>query len=209
MTFKKTIFMKSILTSLMFTLGLVAVSGQEVNILPISLKNFTLNLKNESTVEVKWDIIHQNKASGYFIEHSFDSKNWQPVGFVSQISNDSYKSFSFNHTNTATGFHYYRIRLVHIDGIIYYSEVKAINIKKNIQVMLWPNPSQDYLQIQFNDQKGLNTKAIISNEGGMKVIDVNLTPGCKVDIRKLNRGIYYVTFITPMGHAYIMKFVKS
>src|SRR5688500_20280989 len=84
---KKVNFMKSIITSPIFILSLVAVSGQQLSTLPISLKNFSVNLKNEATIEVRWDIIHQNNASGYSIQHSVDTKNWQPVGFIDTITN--------------------------------------------------------------------------------------------------------------------------
>ena len=202
--------MKSIFTSLIFILSVVAVFGQEVSILPISLKNFTVDLKNESTVEVKWDIIHQNKASGYSIEHSFDSKVWQPVGFVSQITNDSYKNFSFYHKNTGSGLHYYRIRFIQPDKKLYFSEVKIVSLKNNIAVSLWPNPSHDVVHIQCNDYKSTNASAILLNQSGLKLTEISLTAGInKIDINKLSPGIYYVMIISGEKRNSIVQFVKQ
>ena len=202
--------MKRIFTSLIFILSVVTVAGQEVSILPISLKNFTVDLKNESTVEVRWDIIHQNKASGYSIEHSFDSKTWQPVGFVSQISNDSYKNFSFYHKNTGTGLHYYRIRFIQNDKKLYYSEVKIVSLKNNIDVSLWPNPTHDFVNIQCNDYESSNTSATLLNQRGLKLKEVRLIPGInKIDITKLSPGIYYVMINAGQKGNSIVQFVKQ
>jgi hypothetical protein len=202
--------MKSIITSVLFTLSVIFVSGQQLSILPISLKNFSVALKNENTIEVKWDIIHQNNASGYSIEHSVDSKNWQPVGFVSQITNDSYKNFTYTHENPGTGLHYYRIHLIDKDEKPYYSEVKIISLKTNIKVSLWPNPSHDYLHLQYNDIKRENTKAVILNQNGVKVKEVSLHPGInRIDIQQLSAGIYFVYMNREAKGNSIIRFIKN
>ena len=206
----KTDFMKSILTSLIFILSCVALSGQELSILPISLKNFSVNKIKDATVEVKWDIIHQNSASGYNIEHSLDSKSWEPVGFVPPLANDSYKTFTYRHTNPRSGLNYYRIHFKDKDEKHNYSEVKIVSIKTSVNVSLWPNPTQDFLHIQCNYDKDAYTKAVIFSGTGVKLNEVALAPGVnKIDIRKLTAGIYYIQLNGGNQQSLSLQFIKA
>jgi hypothetical protein len=205
----KTNFMKSILTSLIFTLSCVASSGQE-SILPISLKNFTVNKIKDATVEVGWDIIHQNSASGYSIEHSLDSKTWKPVGFVPSIANDKYKTFKYTHTNPGSGLNYYRIHFKDKDEKNNYSEVKIVSLKTHVNVSLWPNPSQDYLHIQCNYSKDAYTKAVIFSGTGNKVNEIDLIQGVnKIAIQKLTPGLYYIQLSGASQERLSLQFVKA
>ena len=205
----KTNFMKSILTSLIFTLSCVALSGQE-NILPISLKNFTVNKLKDATVEVEWDIIHQNSASGYSIEHSLDSKTWQPVGFVPSVANDNYKTFKYTHTNPRSGLNYYRIHFKDKNEKHNYSEVKIVSLKTSANVSLWPNPSHDFLHIQGNFSKDAYTKAVIFSGIGVKLNEVDLVPGVnKIPIYKLTPGTYYIQLNGVSQERLSLQFIKA
>jgi hypothetical protein len=202
--------MKTVLASILLSLSVNIVSAQQVTILPISLKNLSVEIKNETTVEVKWDIIHQVNASGYSIEHSMDSKNWQSVGFVPQVMNDKYKRFTFSHNNAVTGLHYYRIHLIENNEKLYYSEVRVVALKTSIKVSLWPNPSHNFVLVQCDGNKGINASAVLLNQNGIKLNEVALLPGInKIDIRKLPPGIYFIQYIGKEKDNIIIRFIKD
>ena len=210
MNFDKIEIMKTILISVLFSFITGIVFSQQLSTLPISLKNFTVDLKNENAVEVKWDIIHQNSASGYDIEHSLDSKSWQPVGFVPPLANDNYKTFTYRHTNPRIGLNYYRIHFKDKDQKHNYSEVKIASLKTNVNVSLWPNPTQDFLHIQCNYDKDAYTKAVIFSGMGVKLNEVALAPGIsKIDIRKLTAGIYYIQLNGGNKQSLSLQFIKA
>ena len=202
--------MKSIITILLSTFIAGIVPGQQLSTLPISLKNFSVDLKNENNVEVKWDIIHQNSAVGYSIEHSLDSKNWQPVGFVPPFKNDKLNTFSYVHKNPGSGMNYYRIHFKDNDETVYYSDVRIVSLKTNVNISLWPNPTRDVLHIQHNDINGSTTKAKILNQYGREVTQLNLVAGTnKIDIGLLKTGLYFLYLDNEEKDSSIIRFMKN
>jgi hypothetical protein len=202
--------MKSIITILISTFIAGIVPGQQLSTLPISLKNFSVDVKSEKNVEVKWDIIHQNSAVGYSIEHSLDSKNWQPVGFVPPFKNDNLKTFSYIHKNPGKGMNYYRIHFKDNDETVYYSDVRIVSLKTNTEISLWPNPTHDVLHVQHNEINTSATQAKILNQHGMEVIHFNLISGVnKIDIGALKTGVYFLYVNKEQKGSSIIRFIKG
>ncbi len=64
-------------------------------------------------------------------------------------SGNSYvdKEYSFQDYNIVSGFNYYRLKQVDYDGIYSFSDVKSVNIRSGNTAEIYPNFTQDLINI--------------------------------------------------------------
>ncbi len=108
---------------------------------------------------------------------------------------------------------YYRVKTIGKDGAISISDVKKVSIVNTNDVVLYPNPASDNLNISLNQYIGKEVKILIYNTLGIleKTIDVDKISNApiSVDINDLPKGQHFIR-ISAQGKRERMKvFIKS
>jgi hypothetical protein len=115
--------------------------------------------------------------------------------------------------NTEGGDAYYRVKTIGRDGAISISDVKRVSIVNTNDIILYPNPAHDNLNISLKQYADNDVKVLIYNTLGIleKTIDVdNVTnASVNIDIHDLPKGQHFVR-LSAQGKREAMKvFIKS
>jgi arylsulfatase A len=108
------------------------------------ISNFWVTIYDQNDVLLSWQNELNNTVNSYEIEHSKDSNNWKEIGSVS-----SSKS-RFIHEDVENGLHYYRLKTRRVSGIVDYSTIAQIVMKNGDFIRLFPNPTQDIINLEFH-----------------------------------------------------------
>jgi hypothetical protein len=117
-------------------------------VLPVTWLYVRAQLVNAQAI-INWATAQETHTSKFEIEHSADGITFVKVGQQLAAGNsNTVLHYNFTHTKPATGFNYYRIKQIDVDGSFKYSViVKVINNENIKQTIIAPNPVVDVLNI--------------------------------------------------------------
>jgi SdrD B-like domain/Secretion system C-terminal sorting domain len=151
-------------------------------------------------VQLQWAVSEQINITEYEAQTSTDGRTFTTIATVQSNNNptDSYKAL---HTTVQIGINYYRIKAIEKDGSQSYSAIRKVNIGKEGEVNIYPNPvTTGVLKITLTGSM-VNQKAvlsILSKEG--KLISqqqiIKTSQSEMVDVSKLSSGSYILKIVT-------------
>ena len=113
-------------------------------------------------VFVNWSTASEINTQMFGVERSADAINWELIGEVTAAQNSHVKlDYSFWDEKPLNDQSYYRLSQIDIDGSVRYSDM--VTLFKNInEWIVFPNPANDVLTIQFRDnsKKFLNVSLV-------------------------------------------------
>ncbi len=156
----------------------------------VNFSGFTL-YQNEDDILVHWNIDSGATCNGIGILRSIeDTLHFIEVGYIPGVCGNSTSSTPYNFSDNNPELNktnYYKIRM----GFSQFSETKSIYltyIQPN-ELLLLPNPSHDFCEIKFNNEKHESLSIEINNDRGQQVFFIQ---DIKQDVYKLN-----VSFLKP------------
>ncbi|HFA49288.1 MAG TPA: hypothetical protein ENJ95_09750 [Bacteroidetes bacterium] len=60
------------------------------------------------------------------------------------------QEYNFIHQNPNSGINYYRLKQIDFDGGFEYSKIISVEIKKDNDINIYPNPMNGEINIEFN-----------------------------------------------------------
>ncbi|MBL6448486.1 T9SS type A sorting domain-containing protein [Fulvivirga sp. 29W222] len=168
--------------------------------LPIKLLTFEAE-PVDGNVDLVWTSAAESNSDYIEIEHATDGKNFSKIGRVEAAGNSTEKnSYAFMHKHVGYGNHYYRLKMIDVDGSYEYSWVETAFQKAAdfSLVKLYPVPVADVLTINYNsDNSEPVTFRLIDNVGNtVYMMKANAKPGYNItyiDSQRLNSGIYVLS----------------
>lgn len=160
--------------------------------LPVSLSSFNA-VPERNQVNLDWNVLWEDNFSHYVVERrtEYDDR-FKSIAKVDAINIASYTSID-NQISQA-GTYYYRLSMVDNDGNTQYSDVVSVEIHDvNSDVMIYPNPANDYLVIENNsDHEG---HVIIHNVTGAFIEEYTFSSmsSQQLDLRNISKGMYFVS----------------
>jgi hypothetical protein len=109
--------------------------------LPVTWLYVRGSMERQSAV-LTWATASEQNTSHFIVECSSDGAEFSSVGEIKAAGNSSSsKTYSFTHTNPASGFLYYRLKQVDLDGKYTYSKVIRLFNGTHLQAsVVGPNP---------------------------------------------------------------------
>lgn len=167
----------------------------ENDALPVNLTGFSAEV-NGDKVELKWNTASETNNSHFDIERSSDAKEFGKIGIVkSKGDSKSNVDYYFMDEMPFQGLNYYRLRQVDYDGKFEYSKIRSVNLKEDFRVVVYPNPTSDY--VLFRGVKENSTFEIIDITGTQRFNTTIKTsiPEIKVDVSQYKSGMYIVKVV--------------
>jgi Secretion system C-terminal sorting domain len=117
-------------------------------VLPVELLDFKAILNNKK-VDLSWSIADEKDVNHYIIERSFDGKTFD---FLNKTPKGT---FSTTDETPQYGVNYYRLKMVENDGKSSFSPIRTVIFEsdKKAEFKIYPNPTNDILNIQFETYK--------------------------------------------------------
>lgn len=139
-------------------------------VLPLTWQFVKAQLVANTTL-VSWATSQEINTSKFEIEHSADGTSFVKIGEVAAAGNSTTVSnYNFTHLKPITGFNYYRIKQIDIDGSFKYSVVVKVLNKNDIkQTIIAPNPVVDVLNIVEPTTTFISSVEVYDNKGALVI----------------------------------------
>ncbi|MEM8910090.1 MAG: hypothetical protein AAGD05_19725, partial [Bacteroidota bacterium] len=119
------------------------------NALPVTLTSFTAST-NGKHIELTWVTSSEINTSHFEVERSENGVDFVPFRKVNAQGNSDWDQYyQVWDTQTHDGDNFYRLRQVDLDGMDQYFDIIVVHLQedKNSSPLLYPNPTQDAIQI--------------------------------------------------------------
>ena len=179
--------------------------------LPVELTTFNANLK-EKYICLTWQTQSETNNAGFQIQKSNDGDRWNDLVFIEgQGTSNLINEYNYMDTQPFYGENYYRLKQMDFDGGFEYSNIILVNfesIKNNNRILLYPNPANDIINIDFSFYDDHDTfKLIIRNSIG-EIFYKESGSHVSIDITKLISGLYFLQ-IESDNKVFVSQFVKQ
>ncbi|MEL7021395.1 MAG: T9SS type A sorting domain-containing protein [Bacteroidota bacterium] len=136
---------------------------------------------------LRWSLSTFVEEVQFWVEHSTDGIDFEPIGLVSAVASAETSLFSFEHLHPKTGVHYYRLRQLDTTGKSSYSTIIQLSVQ-TVAYDVYPNPTTDWLYTTAAAEW-----ATIWDVNGNLVARHQLVTG-RIDLRELVSGTYWISF---------------
>jgi hypothetical protein len=182
--------------------------------LPIELSAFNANC-DESGVVLNWETLSERNNQYFIVEHSFDGINFYQIAVIMSKNGNSNILQQYNFTdNKSNTLSYYRLKQVDNDGSFTYSSIIKSNCTKNdnssshINIIIYPNPAVNYLNIKtdnYTSEIGFTIYSAIGAEMFKGIINDNIKT---IDVSLLAEGVYFIHILVADKQYQTIKFYK-
>lgn len=122
--------------------------------LPLHLLQFTAIAKDNGAL-LGWQTDNEINTSHFVVQHSINGLQFEDAGTVTARNTSGVNNYSFTHGPLTEGLHYYRLRMVDIDGRFSYSPVKLVKTAAASGLQLYPNPAGKFVTMQGLEANGI------------------------------------------------------
>lgn len=168
--------------------------------LPVSWLDVTATVQQKAVV-IQWSTASEDNNSHFVIERSTNLKDWSPIGAMKAAGNSQQlKNYAFtDETPLLETVNYYRIQQVDFNGMSDYSKVvSAKPVAEEQTAVIFPNPADQYVQIQVPFHEAVISIALVNPEG--KAIEAPafaIYPGMlRISVGHVADGNYMVRIVT-------------
>jgi alpha-mannosidase len=182
--------------------------------LPVNLISFSGNKMQEINV-VKWTTNSEVNFKLYELQRSTDGQQFTAIA-VEAAKSGAVNNYEFNdkNINAATPY-YYRLKIINGDNSFSYSQTILIKADKaSSNIVLYPNPVNDILKINFILDKRARCNVTVINAGGT-VVKTAVPPLFErgnnyytIPVQDLPAGEYIVT-VEAGDKKFIKAFIKN
>ena len=181
------------------------------DILPISLVAFDADKFGDRSSHLHWSTASEENGSHFNIQRSIDKKSWTMVGKVNAFGNSQViRNYEFVDQNVYNGSDarltvYYRLQMVDIDGQSKISPIESVVFGNGEtigrEILAYPNPASDGIQVEWDIDKGNQPTAIeLYDIDGKLVYSVDVAPNANQEyldfgFTNIQSGLYLLRLV--------------
>lgn len=185
--------------------------------LPVTLSSFTAALSKDQVVNLNWSTSMEINCSRFVVQRSFDGIHFKDLEtvegngttnlFHSYVATDPAYSFSSSVV-------YYRLKQIDFDGKENFSNIIIIKIKNDKNVVVSPNPFDDFINVNFQSDKRETLSIKIFGADGKEIASkqIFVNPGNNTlridDLSGIPRGNYLLQLISEDKNI-VQKIIKN
>ncbi len=162
--------------------------------LPVTLLDFQAKYNETNrNVDLTWQTQSEHKSAHFDVEKMVDFE-WIKIDEVqAQGESVTLTNYATIDPSPIMGVNYYRLKQVDLDGNFSYSEIRAVNLEIGSELLMYPNPANQKVQIS---EKDIATKSIqiFDNTGRQIGIEINYisTDSLEMNTSSLANGVYLI-----------------
>ncbi len=179
--------------------------GSCYNPLPINLQSFTGKFVDGTSI-LNWKIDRKLELKTFIIERKTTNNSFIEIGSVNPHENsgnsDQYNFIDAKPLNS----NFYRLKLFNKDNTFTFSNIIVINKNHPINnILLYPNPVYDVLNINFGKQQNHNYKISILTTLNQVVKEIKFTGSSSntlqiIRTKNMSRGMYILKIVDLSNH---------
>lgn len=164
--------------------------------LPVTWLSFEVNKQGQHAI-LHWRTAQESNCTHYEIERSRDGIHFDGIHITACNNISSISNYYYTDAGLTNGRWFYRIRQVDVDGRYNYSKVVSITIADDMDLLVWPNPVGDELNIKG---AAMNSMLQLYTTDGKLVWQQRITSVITViDMRKYQAGVYLLRYDGETG----------
>lgn len=161
---------------------------------------------------ITWMMNKDVDVDFYEVEVSTDETNFKTIGEVTSDQVDAPRVYDLMDYEPASGENFYRLKVIMSDGTYYYSNVRRLQFNINFsEVLVYPNPTNEMINITLRDFAGKEGKVEIFNQLGQRQFVRNYlsipTIPAVIDVSKFVPGIYTISIKIDNQRRFAKQFV--
>lgn len=177
----------------------------EAVVAPVELSFFEATYKDHAA-HLTWQTQTETNNAYFEIEHSLDGRAFEPLSKIEGTGNSTHpQNYSYHHNKMAEGVNYYLLKQVDLNGTFEYSEVVSL-IHKTTSISLYPNPVQDRLNVQLEQDMPIKVMRIYNSQG--QLLKTIPTASTSIDVAGLESGLYWLSLVFDNGEELSRRFLK-
>jgi hypothetical protein len=164
--------------------------------LPVLFTKFETHCSNSGSV-ISWATASEFNSNYFELQRSTNENDWAPVATIKAAGNSS-TGRTYQQLDQNGGKAYYRIKEVDLDGHPVYTSIISTNCQfKNVDMVIYPVPARDLLNVVMQSDKSLKTQLLIVDGVGKIVrrMDATLLNGSNTfqfNLKGLASGEYII-----------------
>lgn len=179
-----------------FTLNSTSSNWISLSVLPVNLVSFSGSKKDGYNL-LQWSTASEQNSKNFEIQRSEDGNGFNSIGTVNAAGNsDRVLNYQYDDRSLAASpVHYYRLKMVDLDGTVKYSSIIFIKNGSTQLATVYPNPARDQITINVGDKSLLNTNAVLTDVNGKVMQRISLKQAStQVNVSSYARGMYLLKF---------------
>ena len=176
--------------------------------LPIDLLSFSGDAVKIGN-ELYWQTISEINNDYFILEASVDANSFIEIGNIDGAGNSSQLiDYYFLDKTPISSTTYYRLKQVDFNGKFSYSDVISIKRDKYDDIFIYPNPTNDVLNIEIKSSNQINYTISVINIVGEEIHKTNYSGNSKITLdvfSKLSTGVYFVNIKDEYDNVIITK----
>ena len=176
------------------------------NTTPVTISYLAVTV-NYKEIKIDWKTAIEQNTSYFIIQHSTDGISFSDIDTVSAIGIGS-NNYEYIDKNSSDGYNYYRLKSIDKDGSFSHSKTVSANlIRNNTKLILYPNPANDFINIEGSHIFEVQITNIVGN----RLVTKSFTDATKpiIKISSLPRGIYSVIITTADKKSQTIQLIKK
>ena len=172
------------------------------NPLPVNWVSFTADRIN-ADAQLEWKTAREKRCDIYEVERSSDGVSFREIGREICRNNQSEQVYRYLDLSPGKGTFYYRLRQVDTDGKFEYSPVRKLSFGEESNLMVYPNPTRERLQLANISP---NAEIRLYDISGRMVLQLRSgQPFVTLSVGHLPAGIYELLITASDGERTIKK----
>ncbi|MBL7700929.1 MAG: FG-GAP repeat protein [Ferruginibacter sp.] len=188
------------------------IDANNLGVLPIEFISFNASwIQKGKTARLDFKTDKESGICCFEIEKSSDGFNFYSIGTLPAKNVSGIQSYSFIDGNATGKKQFYRIKIKGITGQVDYSNMQYLQNDKATEILVFPNPTTDKLQFQFNKwYHKMNVQVI--NSAGQMIKQFTRLPvsgqTLSIPVHDLPAGQYWLT-LQSGDEKQLLQFVKQ
>ncbi|MBO9200789.1 MULTISPECIES: FG-GAP-like repeat-containing protein [Niastella] len=180
--------------------------------LPVNLVSFNASwLTKGKTALLKFVTDNESATCCYEIEKSADGVHFTTIGKVTAKNTTRQSIYTYTDNSAGGQKLYYRLKIMFENGNSEYSNIQLLQSNSTMEIMVFPNPATDVLQLRVNNNYSVMNVQVINITGQVVQQFNNLSAAGQVisiPVTQLTSGTYFLSLQSD-GKKQVLQFVKQ